>query len=76
VRIVDGHDLRQLTDVLTAEREAGKPACVIANTTKGCGISFMEDVVKWHHGVPSEAEYAKAVTELDGAERMLEEAVR
>jgi transketolase len=76
VRSVAGHDLRQLTDVLTAEREAGKPTCVIANTTKGRGISFMEDVVKWHHGVPSDDEYSKAVAELDAAECGLQEALR
>ena len=36
-----------------------KPLCVIANTTKGKGVSFMEDVVKWHHGVPSDDEFIR-----------------
>jgi transketolase len=68
VRIVAGHDLRQLTEALTSKRETGRPTWIIANTTKGRGVSFMEDVVKWHHGVPSNDEYDKAVAELDAAE--------
>src|SRR5436189_569391 len=57
VRTVDGHSFAALTDVLTYRPE-GKPLVVIANTTKGRGISFMADVAKWHHGVPSDVEYA------------------
>ena len=34
---------------------------MIANTVKGRGVSFMEDVVKWHHGVPSENELDTAL---------------
>ena len=40
---------------------------VIADTVKGKGVSFMEDVGKWHHGVPSDAEYAAAMAELEKA---------
>jgi transketolase len=65
VRTVDGHSIPQLTDVLSERRGDGKPLAVIANTTKGKGVSFMEDVVKWHHGVPSDEEYAKAIKEID-----------
>ena len=65
VRIVDGHSIPQLTDVLGQQPGSGRPLAVIANTTKGEGISFMRDVAKWHHGVPSEAEYAKAIAEID-----------
>ena len=50
----------------------GKPLCVIANTTKGKGVSFMEDVVKWHHGVPSDDEFDRAIKELDAAIAMTE----
>jgi transketolase len=72
---VDGHDLAQLTEVLTGEPVEGKPTMVLADTVKGRGVSFMEDVVKWHHGVPSEAEYEKALAELDEAEQSLAEVV-
>ena len=66
VRAVDGHSFAQLTDVLTY-RPDGKPLAVIGNTVKGKGVSFMEDVAKWHHGVPSETEYAAGLKELDAA---------
>ena len=66
VRTVDGHSFTALTDVL-AYRPEGKPLAVIANTVKGRGISFMQDVAKWHHGVPSDAEFTAALCELDDA---------
>lgn len=71
VKIVNGHDYAQLTDALSKPAEAGKPTCVIANTVKGKGVSFMEGVAKWHHGVPSEAELKQALSELDATESKL-----
>jgi transketolase len=68
VRGVDGHDVAALTEALRAPIAAGKPGCIIANTIKGRGVSFMEDVGKWHHGVPGEAELSRALAELDSAE--------
>lgn len=65
VRVIDGHSVPQLTDALTLLPERGKPLAVIANTIKGRGVSFMEDIAKWHHGVPSDAEYDKALAEID-----------
>ncbi len=65
VRRVDGHDLAALTQALARPFEAGKPSAVIAMTTKGRGVSFMEDVGKWHHGVPNDDEYVRALAELD-----------
>jgi len=41
-----------------------KPHLIISNTTKGKGVSFMENVLKWHHGVPSEEEYNTGVKEI------------
>lgn len=72
VRTVPGHDLAALTAALSGPLEPGKPSCVIAQTTKGRGVSFMEDVPKWHHGVPTDAEYAQALAELDAAIAKLE----
>jgi transketolase len=66
VRTVDGHSYPAITDALT-KSHSGKPLVVIANTIKGRGVSFMQDVAKWHHGVPSDSEYALAVRELDDA---------
>ena len=76
VRAVDGHDVAALTAVLARVPESGKPTCVIANTVKGRGVRFMENVVKWHHGVPSDEQYREAVAELERAEAVLAEAVR
>ncbi|MBM4027486.1 MAG: transketolase [Planctomycetes bacterium] len=66
VRTVDGHDVTTLTEVLRAAPfAAGQPSMVIARTVKGKGISFMENVAKWHHGVPSDLQYEQAQQELD-----------
>lgn len=67
VRVVDGHDHGQLIEVLS-EPHPRRPLLVIANTVKGKGVSFMENVGKWHHGVPSDAELARAIAELEAAE--------
>jgi transketolase len=71
VRTVNGHDYAALTKALTDPPETGKPTFVIASTIKGRGVSFMENVAKWHHGVPSEAELKQALRELDAAEENL-----
>lgn len=73
VRTVNGHDHTALTKALTDPPESGKPTCIIANTVKGKGVSFMENAVKWHHGVPGEAELRQALNELDAAEKLLQE---
>ena len=75
VKIVDGHDYGQLTEALSKPDEIGKPICVIANTVKGRGVSFMENVAKWHHGVPSEPELRQALAELDAAAAKLRDGV-
>jgi transketolase len=67
VRSVDGHDVAALTEVLATPAASAKPVVVIANTVKGCGVSFMQGVVRWHHGVPSDDEYQLALAELDEA---------
>lgn len=60
----DGHDPVSLLDALDPSTRDGRPRCVIAHTIKGKGVSFMEDKAKWHHGVPSDDEYAIAMQEL------------
>jgi len=67
VQTVDGHSIPELSDALRARHNAVKPLCVIANTRKGRGVSFMEDVARWHHGVPSDEEYERALAEIDTA---------
>jgi len=66
---IDGHDYRQI--IATAEKASvtrGRPSMIIARTTKGKGVSFMEGVAKWHGTPPGDDEYARAMAELnDGA---------
>jgi transketolase len=65
VRVVDGHDITALSEVLgKLPFTAGKPNVVIAKTVKGNGISFMENNARWHHGVPGDREYEQAQQEL------------
>ena len=63
---VDGHNLEELSQTLNSlPLESGKPTFIIAHTTKGKGVSYMENVLKWHHGVPSKEQYDLAIEELD-----------
>jgi transketolase len=67
VRHVDGHDHRQLADALGAPPTDAKPTMVIAKTTKGKGIGFMENRVEWHYKSPSPAQLEQALAELGAA---------
>jgi len=60
----DGHDHAALLGQFAPRPRVGKPLCVIAHTVKGKGISFMEDQVGWHHGVPTKAQWEQALNEL------------
>jgi len=59
----DGHDHSALYEALAASHP-GKPRCVIANTIKGKGVSFIEDRVEWHHKVPTPEQIELALKEL------------
>ena len=50
-----------------------KPKLIIAHTTKGEGISFMEKNPKWHHGVPGEEQYIEALLEINDRIKSLRE---
>lgn len=63
---VDGHDHDNLFNTcIERERASGKPLCVIAETTKGKGVSFMENQVLWHYRSPQGDEYDAAISELE-----------
>ena len=62
---VDGHNYQQIENALLKSKNiSGKPICIIANTIKGKGISFMENKVEWHYKAPSNKEYNMAIREL------------
>ncbi|GFE87745.1 transketolase [Steroidobacter agaridevorans] len=71
VRTVDGHNVAALTNALTVPPPQGKPMVLLADTIKGKGVSFMEGVLKWHHGVPDVDEYRRAMEELGAALRQV-----
>ena len=61
---VDGHDPAAIHAAIT-NRSGTKPFMLIARTTKGKGVSFMENVPVWHYRSPSAEEYQTALKELD-----------
>ncbi len=62
---IDGHNLQEIFKILNNIPDgSGKPVAVIAHTTKGKGVSFMEDDNNWHYKVPNEQELIKAKKEL------------
>ena len=68
VREVNGHAHDALHDALShAPWEAGKPSLLVAHTTKGKGVSFMENSVDWHYRSPSAEQLARALEELGHA---------
>jgi len=61
----DGHDVSALTSAYhQAIATKGKPTMIIARTTKGKGVSFIENQVDWHGKAPNDQEYEKAMAEL------------
>lgn len=63
---IDGHNFDALMNAFDANNiKPSQPRCVVANTFKGQGISFMQDKVEWHHKVPNEAQYQQARMELE-----------
>lgn len=65
---IDGHSMEEIVATLDEirERKNGKPKCIVANTVKGKGVSYMENVVGWHGKAPNEELYKQAMEELSG----------
>jgi transketolase len=65
VLTINGHDMQQVVDALEkAKAGCGKPTVIIADTVKGKGVSFMEDLAGWHGRVPNVEEMNKGLKEL------------
>jgi len=63
----DGHNFEELINALDeAEKTKGKPTIILAHTTKGKGVSFIENQAKWHGIAPKKDELERALKELDG----------
>jgi transketolase len=62
---MNGHDFDDMTETLhKAISVTEKPTCIIAETVKGKGVSFMENQVGWHGKAPNDEEFERALQEL------------
>jgi transketolase len=67
---MNGHDMEDIVNKLEmAVGFKGRPTVLIAHTIKGKGVSFMENQVAWHAGIPTQEQYEQALTELSISER-------
>ncbi|CBG87745.1 transketolase [Citrobacter rodentium] len=61
----NGNDMHQVADTLMLSRHLkGSPVAIVAHTTKGCGVSYMENNGEWHSKTPSAEQYQQAMEEL------------
>ena len=66
---IDGHDFVAIERAVGAAKECkGKPTAIICHTTKGKGVSFMENEAKWHGSAPNKEQYEQAIAELSALE--------
>ena len=69
---IDGHNMQQILDAFAKARECkGRPTAIIAETTKGKGVSFMEDQAGWHGKAPNDEQTQQALGELEAAKAAL-----
>ena len=69
VIVIDGNDMEQVVDALKeVGTVSGRPVAIVANTVKGKGVSFMENVPKWHSSGLTDAEYEIAMRDLSARE--------
>ena len=61
---IDGHDYNAIYEAYNKAKSANKPFAIIANTTKGKGVSFMENQAGWHGKAPNDEQLAQALEEL------------
>ena len=65
VVVIDGHNFDEIEKAVEeAEACKGKPTAIICRTTKGKGVSYMENAVQWHGAAPKEEQYKIAIAEL------------
>lgn len=62
---IDGHDMAEIAAALEEARShRGSPTAIVAHTVKGKGVSFMENVPKWHSSALTDQEYATAMADI------------
>ena len=69
---IDAHDFDQIRAAFEeAKKTKGMPTCIVAKSTKGKGVSFMENQVGWHGKAPNDEEYAQAMKDLEAIDKAL-----
>lgn len=65
--VVDGHDVMGMKKALIkcVDSKRQRPQAIILNTVKGKGVSFMQNTIEWHYAVMDEAQYKKALLDID-----------
>ena len=72
IELADGNDFAQIREAFQAARaHKGEPTCIVAETVKGKGVSYMENAVGWHGKAPNDEQYAQAMAELEAAGKEL-----
>jgi transketolase len=67
---IHGHNMNEILDALDHAAEVhGRPVVIIARTTKGKGVSFMENEPYWHGNPPDDRQFEQAMAELEEAQR-------
>ncbi|MBE6776785.1 MAG: transketolase [Ruminococcaceae bacterium] len=61
---IDGHDFNQIEKAVADAENINKPVCIVAKTTKGKGVSFMENSCDWHGKAPNDEQYEVAMSDL------------
>lgn len=69
--VIDGHDFDQIASAVEVAKRSAKPTAVICKTTKGKGVSYMENVCAWHGSAPKTEQYEQGMRELEEAEKAL-----
>lgn len=66
VKEINGDSCEEILNAFNSiDYNNGKPHLIISHTTKGYGISYMENIAKWHHGMPNAEQYTQAISEID-----------
>lgn len=64
---INGNDFDEIEAALAEAKTVNKPVAIVASTTKGKGVSYMENQVSWHGAAPNDELYEQAMTELRDA---------
>ena len=66
VKEMNGNDMESIISTFRGiDFTNGKPHLLISQTTKGLGVSYMENEAKWHHGMPNEEQYKQAIQDIE-----------